>query len=309
MNLRQRLLVLAGALVALAACAPAGVNESVQPQGHATPVPAAVSAGTTTVPRQLTVDGTKRTYLAVGSSVRHKGIPLLIVLHGRGVTAQLESVRTGFLPYAQRGQVNLVYPLGIGESWNAGHGCCGVAAKEGVPDPRFLTAVATDAARYFESDPRRIYLAGYSNGAKLSFEEVCAHPGVFAGLATYGAVPLATCGGKPISALLAGGTDDPVVRAEHFSPTATIALNQAVTQWQTRNGCHGPGSVRHTGRLTLTSWTGCHAGTELSSAVYSGLSHLWPTAAQAAPPYTTYVGEDAAAATIMWNFLSRQRLP
>ncbi len=259
--------------------------------------------------RQLTVDGMKRTYLAVGPSVRHKGLPLLIVMHGRGISAQLESVRTGFLPYAERGQANIVYPLGIAESWNAGHGCCGAAVKEGVHDTQFLTDVAADASRYFESDVRRIYLVGYSNGAKLSFEEVCAHPGTFAGLATYGAVPLAACaGGKPLSALMASGTNDPVVRSEHFSPTATIALDQAVTGWQARNGCHGPGKVTHIGPATLTSWTGCRGGTELSSAVYSGLTHFWPTAIRPTAPYTTYVGEDAAAATIMWNFLSRQHL-
>lgn len=305
----RRLLLIVGAFVTLAACAAPAVSAPVAPEPHAATASPAVANGTTTVQRQLTVDGMKRTYLAVGSSVRHKGLPLLIVMHGRGITAQQEAARTGFLPYAERGLANIVYPLGISQSWNAGHGCCGVAAKEGVHDTAFLTALTSDASRYFESDLRRIYLVGYSNGAKLSFEEVCEHPGTFAGIATYGAVPLATCGnGKPISALMAAGTDDPVVRSEHFSPSATIALNQAVAQWQARNGCTGPGTTSHIGPLALTSWTGCQAGTELSSAVYSGLTHFWPTATHTSAPYTTYVGEQAGAATIMWDFLSRQHL-
>jgi polyhydroxybutyrate depolymerase len=306
---RRLLLLIVGAFVTLAACASPAVSAPVGPEGHAATASPAVADGTTTVARQLTVDGMKRTYLAVGSSLRHKGLPLLIVLHGRGITAQQEATRTGFLPYAERGLVNIVYPLGIAQSWNAGHGCCGVAAKEGVPDTAFLTEVASDASHYFDSDLRRIYLVGYSNGAKLSFEEVCEHPGTFAGLATYGAVPLAPCGnGKPISALLAAGTDDPVVRSEHFSPSATIALNQAVAAWQSLNGCQGPGSTSQVGPLALTSWTGCQAGTELSSAVYSGLTHFWPTATHTTAPFTTSVGEQAAAATIMWDFLSRQHL-
>jgi polyhydroxybutyrate depolymerase len=305
----RRLFLAVGACVTLAACSSPAVNEPVVPEGHAATAAPAVTTGTTTVQRQLTVDGMKRTYLAVGSSLRHKGLPLLIMLHGRGITAQLESARTGFLPYAERGLVNIVYPLGISQSWNAGHGCCGAAAKEGVPDTAFITQVAADASRYFASDLRRIYLVGYSNGAKLSFEEVCEHPGTFAALATYGAVPLAPCaGGKPISALLASGTNDAVVRSEHFSPTATIALDQAVAQWQARNGCPGAGTASHTGPLTLRSWTGCAAGTQLSAAVYSGLTHFWPTATHTNAPYTTDVGEQAAAATIMWDFLSRQHL-
>jgi polyhydroxybutyrate depolymerase len=305
----RRLFLVVGAFVTLAACSSPAVSTPASPEGHAAPASPAVADGTTTVQRQLTVDGTKRTYLAVGSSLRHKGLPLLIVMHGRGITPQLEAARTGFLPYAERGLVNIVYPHGISESWNAGHGCCGVAAKEGVHDTAFLTAVASDASRYFDSDLRRIYLVGYSNGAKLSFDEVCEHPVTFAALATYGAVPLATCdNGKPISALMATGTNDPVVRSEHFSPSATIALNQAVAGWQSRNGCTGPGSTSHLGALTLTSWTGCQGGTELSAAVYSGLTHFWPTATHTSAPYTTDVGEQAAAATIMWNFLSRQHL-
>lgn len=316
----RRLLLAIGAFVTLAACAAPTVGAPVVPQGHATVTPGhataatvapAVATGTTsTVQRQLTVDGTKRSYLAIGSVNRRKGLPLLIMLHGRGITAQQESVRTGFLPYAERGLANLVYPLGIAESWNAGHGCCGVAGKEGVPDTAFVTQLVNDASQYFDSDRRRIYLVGYSNGARLSFQEVCDHPGTFAGLATYGAVPLAECAnGKPISALLAVGTNDQVVRTEHFSPTATMAMGQTVARWQSRNGCTGPVTTSHTGPLTLRSWTGCRAGTQLSAAVYSGLTHFWPTATRTRAPYTTYVGEQAGAATIMWDFLSRQQLP
>lgn len=305
----RRLFLAVGACVTLAACSSSVVNEPVVPEGHAATAAPAVTTGTTTVQRRLSVGGMKRTYLAVGSPARHKGLPLLIMLHGRGITAQQESTRTGFLPYAERGLADIVYPLGLSQSWNAGHGCCGVAGKEGVPDTAFITQVASDAAHYFESDPHRIYLVGYSNGARLSFEEVCEHPGIFAGIATYGAVPLAQCaGGKPISALLAAGTNDAVVRSEHFSPTATMALDQTVAQWQTRNGCTGAATTSHTGPLTLRSWTGCRAGTQLSAAVYSGLTHFWPAATRTKAPYTTYVGEQAGAATIMWNFLSRQHL-
>ncbi|GHF39223.1 hypothetical protein GCM10017566_10640 [Amycolatopsis bartoniae] len=290
----------------LAACASPAAGGT---PGHSATARPAVTAGTTTVSRQLTVDGTKRTYLAIGSSLRHKGLPLLIVLHGRGITAQQESTRTGFLPYAERGLVNLVYPLGISESWNAGHGCCGVAGRQGVHDTAFLTQLVSDASQYFDSDRRRIYLVGYSNGAKLSFEEVCGHPGLFAGLATYGAVPLAACpAGQPVSALLTAGTADPYVRTEHNSPSAVAALNDAVAQWQRRNGCTGTPVVRHTGPLTLTTWTGCRGGTELASGVYSGLTHYWPVATHTSAPYTTPVGDQAAAATVMWDFLSRQRL-
>jgi polyhydroxybutyrate depolymerase len=267
------------------------------------------TTGTTTVQRNLTVGGVRRTYLAVGPSVARSGLPLLVVVHGRDISAAQESRRTGFLTYAEHGQADIIYPVGIGESWNAGHGCCGVAAKEGVHDTTFLTEAVTDAAKYFDSDSKRIYLVGYSNGAKLSFDEVCEHPGTFAALATYGAVPLAECGDpKPISALIGDGTDDPLVRSEHSSPSATAAVDQAVSRWRAQDVCTPSSTTTHTGPLTLTTWSGCQGGTEVASALWSGITHHWPTAEPSSLPFTTPVGPQAAAAPVMWAFLTRHSL-
>jgi polyhydroxybutyrate depolymerase len=264
--------------------------------------------GTTTVQRSLTIGGVHRTYLAVGPSVPKSGLPLLVVLHGRDISAQQESQRTGFLTYAEHGQADIIYPAGIGESWNAGHGCCGVAAMNGVHDTTFLTEAVTDAAKYFNSDSKRIYLAGYSNGAKLSFEEVCQHPGMFAALATYGAVPLAECGNpKPISALIGTGTADSIVQREHSSTSATAAVDQTVTRWRTQDACT-TSTTTHIGPLTLTTWTGCQDGTEVASGLWSGVTHHWPTAAPSPEPFTTPVGPQAAAAPVMWTFLTRHSL-
>lgn len=305
----RRLLLLCCALAVVAACATTD-DEPVAPQVHAQPAYPVVGNGTVTTQRNLNIGGMKRTYLAVQASARRKGLPLLIVLHGRGITAQQESTRTGFLPYAERGAADLVYPLGINESWNAGHGCCGAAVKKGVDDATFLSRLTTDAQAFFGSDPRRVYLVGYSNGAKLSFEQVCRHPGTYAALATYGAVPLASCpGGRPLSEFMASGTNDPVVRTEHSSSSSVAALQAAVADWRQRDKCTGRPVVTHTGPLTRTVWTGCADGTELTEAVYSGLTHFWPTGTRTGAAYTTPVGPDAAAAKVMWDFLSRQRLP
>lgn len=296
-------------LAVVAACAPVDV-EPVAPQAHAgsgaIPV---LGSGTVTTQRVLDIDGTKRTYLAVQPQSRRPGLPLLIVLHGRGISAQQESTRTGFLPYAQQGMADIVYPSGINDSWNAGHGCCGQAAKKGVDDATFLTRLTADAQTYFGSDAHRVYLVGYSNGAKLSFEQVCRHPGTYAALATYGAVPLAPCvGGKPLSAFMASGTSDPVVRTEHGAPSSAAALQAATEQWRQRDQCTGEPAVTHVGPLTMTAWTGCAEGTSLTQAVYSGLTHFWPTGTRTGAPFTTPVGPDAAAAKVMWDFLSTHRL-
>ncbi|HVV14107.1 alpha/beta hydrolase family esterase [Amycolatopsis sp.] len=275
---------------------------------HAVPAQSALVKGISTVQRDLSIGGTKRSYLAVRASTKRTGLPLLVVLHGRGITARQESTRTGFLDYAQRGLADVVYPVGIGESWNAGHGCCGLAVKVGAHDTAFVTAVVGDATRYFGSDPRRVYLVGYSNGGRLAFTEVCEQPGLFAAVATYGAVPPASCPArKPISALIASGTNDPIVRQARSAPSSTAAVDSVVSQWRTQSHCTAS-ATGHTGPLTTTTWTGCDAGTEVVGGIYQGLTHYWPVAAKTLAPYTTPVGDQAAAANVMWNFLSGHTL-
>lgn len=287
------MLALASALV-LGAC-------SSTRAAPAAPVPvparAALSVEPSSVERTVTVHGARRTYLAVGPA-RKPGLPLLVVLHGRGVTARQESVRTGFLAYAERGLADLVYPQGTDDSWNDGHGCCGRAGAMGVDDTRFVTDVVADASRFFGSDPRRVYLAGYSNGARLAFVEVCGHPTLFAAFATYGALPPAACpGGPALPVLIGAGTNDSLVRGEG-------SVTDVVARWRTRDGCGPQATTEHTGPLTLTTWTGCRAGSAVASALYTGVGHYWPTVGPNQGPFTQPVGTQAAAATVMWNFLT-----
>jgi polyhydroxybutyrate depolymerase len=257
---------------------------------------AAVSAGASTVQRELTVGGVRRSYLAVGVPGK-QGLPLVIVLHGRGVTAQQESVRTGFLTYADSGLADLVYPQGTYESWNDGHGCCGKAGASGIDDLGFVTQLVGDATRFFGSNPKHVYMVGYSNGARLAFEEVCGNPSLFAAFATYGALPPTTCaGGPPMRVLIGGGTNDTLMHGEG-SVTTTL------TRWRQRDGCASASTTAHTGPLTMTTWAACRDRSTVVYAAYSGTGHHWPTAEPNPEPFTTPVGSEAAAATVMWDFL------
>ncbi|HEX6492737.1 MAG TPA: hypothetical protein VF112_04460, partial [Candidatus Dormibacteraeota bacterium] len=52
--------------------------------------------------------------------------PIIVFLHGQAVTAQQEVDRDALTPLVAQGRVELVYPQGLGNSWNA-IGCCGYA--------------------------------------------------------------------------------------------------------------------------------------------------------------------------------------
>ncbi|MDQ0376182.1 CE1 family esterase [Amycolatopsis thermophila] len=261
--------------VALAGCAAPVKADSLAGQG--------ISIETRTLP----AGHLSRTYLAVRPEKAHSGLPLLVVLHGRGVDVRNGAVQTGFLGYAEQGLADIVYPAGIGQSWNAGSGCCGIAARQRVDDTSFIAAVVADAAHAFTSDPRRVYLVGYSNGGRLAFHLACVSPGLFAAFATYGAAPPAPCtnpAAKGLSALVAAGTGDRVLGhgaqvAEHASAT-----------WRTLDACPPASSSRRVSPAVVTTWTGCAGGSAVQSLVYSGVTHAWP----------------AGATGLMWTFLSGQ---
>lgn len=305
--------VLAGCAVGAGAQAPLPATAT----ATAAPLPAtagsvqpALAPATTTTLSSVEVDGVHRSYLAVAPAGQHAGLPLLVVLHGRSVTVRDEAIRTGFLPLAQRGDAVVVYPVGIGQSWNAGEGCCGEAAATGSDDAAFVDEVATDAARRLGIDSTRRYLVGYSNGGKLAFRVVCEHPRTFTAFATYGAVPLAPCANRtaaPVSALISAGTADPELTTADPPRTATQAVQDTAALWRASNGCAPAATVTQIDLVTLTSWTDCRDGAAVAAALYSGLTHYWPTAAPSSVVFSTAVGTPAAAATLMWRFLSRHR--
>lgn len=268
---------------------------------------AVAQLGTTTTTRTLTLDGLSRSYLVVVPAGRHGRLPLLMVLHGRGVTPAQEELRTGFVPLAQEGKAVLVYPAGYGESWNA-VGCCGEAQQFNVDDTAFLAAVVADATSHLPVDPSRVYLAGYSNGARMAFTEVCAHPTLFTAFATFGAVPTQTCQDTsvPVPALISAGAADPELATTSPPRTTTQVIDSTVALWRERDGCTATAESRTIKPAQLTRWSDCRAGTAVESVLYDGVTHYWPSANQVDIPFNITVGPSAAAATLMWSFLSAQ---
>jgi polyhydroxybutyrate depolymerase len=219
-------------------------------------------------------------------------IPILVVLHGRRVTPEQEARRDGFLALASQGRAELVYPAGIGRSWNAG-GCCGLAAAEHVDDAGFLTDLI---ARVDPGDRRPVYLVGFSNGGRLAYTLACDDPGLVDGYAVVDAVPVHPCTApRPITVVQVDGTADPLVPyrpGDHGaeSPPATIQ----VARLRAIDGCVPQPTTSHAGELTLSTWTSCHSGTRVGFASYAGVGHLWPPGDATTP----------GAAAVIWSFLT-----
>ncbi|HXT44231.1 MAG TPA: PHB depolymerase family esterase [Pseudonocardiaceae bacterium] len=259
-----------------------------QSTNHSTPV---------TEVHTVTVDGVARTYRTVVTTQPAGKLPLLIVLHGRGQSGSSVLSMTGFIELVQQQQAVLLLPDGQQRSWNAGHGCCGFAGAHQAADVPFVAAIVADALRRWPIDAQRVYLVGYSNGGKLAYSAVCAHPELFTAVATYGAVPLSPCvpGTPAVSVLLAAGTADRVLpfhgKPAGHPPLPSVA--QALTWLRTQDGCSAKAQTVRDGAAVVQRWAGCAGGTDVESVVYPGRGHAWPS------------GGSPATATLMWTFLSR----
>jgi len=105
----------------------------------------------------------------------------LLALHAYTTTKEWFRRETGFSDYAdEENNFIVVYPQGVGDSWNAGT-CCGTAVIAQVDDYGWMRALVPEVASKVCVDLKRVYVTGFSNGCFMSQGLVCKAPDMFAG--------------------------------------------------------------------------------------------------------------------------------
>lgn len=96
---------------------------------------------------------------------------MILALHGAGENPDAFRKNANLSAPALAEGYTVLYPAGSGENnrltWNATY-CCGYAVAQKVDDMAFLDAVIADATSRFSLDPKRVYLAGMSNGSMMA---------------------------------------------------------------------------------------------------------------------------------------------
>jgi polyhydroxybutyrate depolymerase len=262
-------------------------------------IAASVLAGctpTVTLPhgiQSVSVNGTDRTFTIAGSVAQSE--PLLIVLHGAGLNGRAAAQYTGMSPIAAANGFLVAYPNGSlaadipGElSWNSGE-CCGAPARDGVNDLAFIRALIDDLVKTYPIDPRRIYLAGFSNGGMLSYQLACDPNTPIAGIAVVGgAFNVDRCSATaPVRVLIIHGKKDTTVPYDGGETSARVAgrfgtfdnasVDDALAYWRDRNGCDGEPSTVDDGVLEESRWADCSSGASLLLDAIDEGTHRWPT--------------------------------
>ncbi len=270
--------------------------------GRTVPPATILPDGIAPVTASVTVGGMLRTYDVFSPPPGTAGrVPALVVLQGRKSSVTLEESRDGLIQLARQGKALVVYPVGYRESWNAG-ACCGAAQAAGVDDLSFLTGLIRSIGS--RPDVSSVYLVGYSNGGRMAYDIVCAHPKLVSSFVVVAAVPVVACpAGSPVSLLEMVGAHDPILTYDASSPRQQIngyrepTVTEQVAQWRKRDGCSAAFTTQTTGTFRLQTWSHCSAKSVVALGTYEGGGHAWPAG----------VGGLPSGADVLWRFLMAPR--
>jgi polyhydroxybutyrate depolymerase len=254
----------------------------------------------------LSFGGTQRHYrMYVPPSATAGRRPLLLVLHPLGGSAARFEAQSGLDRRAAAQGAVVVYPDGLGHSWDAGT-CCGYAVRHHVDDVHFLTRVLADVQRRVPVDDARVAVTGFSNGALMSYRLVCERPDLFpVAVVVAGDVVGPRCNpAQPVSVLHVHGGRDGVIPlsgltrspidAAGFPPAAAsverIAVADACTGATTAMSAAGP----------VWSATGCPPGVVVQLRTVAGLNHHYPAGAADRARFRIDMS------TLTWQFVSSE---
>lgn len=276
--------VASAALFLVAACAGVGIPRRSAPS----PEPG-------TAQLEMRVEGDVRTYLLhvpphpprrFGFAERY---PLLIVLHGSGASGQTIRRMSNLDSLADASDAVVVYPdatrnwLGLQSGWNAG-ACCSAAARNEVNDVGFLRALIAHVETGLRVDRRRVYVAGFSDGARMAYRVGCELSDEVAAIAVVaGSLVVPDCHpGRPVPLIAFHGTADSEVAFgdSSFSVSANpgvaapVPIPPAIGFWASSNRCRRATVASVSPTITRTTYAGCAA--DVVFYAVQGGGHAWP---------------------------------
>ncbi len=269
--------------------------------------PAAPAAGGAVKDFSVNHGGYKRTWKVYEPAGLEEGkkYPVYFLLHGGGGKAEgMRRLTRG--AFEKAGGAILVYPQGLDEHWNDYRGNKSRKAQlENIDDAAFLGAVLDAVLKRYPGDPSRVYAAGISNGAMMSYTLACRAADRFAAVASVaGAMPeklAAACGpARPVPVIIIGGDKDNLVHWGGGQVTgpfgkknlgAILSAEKSRDFWLDKNSCDkAPTSSGHHDpdpddglSVYRESYEACAGGAAVEFIRINGGGHTWPGGLQYLP--------------------------
>jgi polyhydroxybutyrate depolymerase len=214
--------------------------------------------------------------------------PLLLVLHGYGGDAAVCGADAWLVSAIARTHgafvacPNGTLDVTAHRFWNATDSCCNFGALP-VDDVTYLSAVIDDVALRYRVDPKRVWVAGISNGGFTAHRLACERAGKIAAIVSFGGAgwsDAARCSPvAPVSVLEVHGADDDIVPydgsatlLEHDVPPYP-SVGRTVADSAVKAGCRGALASEGTregfdaghpdAKTEIAHFTGCPSGIDV----------------------------------------------
>lgn len=272
----------------------------------------------------MNVDEWRRTFVLQLPSGYYENdtarFPLVIGLHGTGGSASQFERSYNFSQKAESGQFIVAYPDGVPSdglfgvrTWNAGK-CCDYAMHHNVDDVKFISELISRVSADYKVDPKRVYVAGMSNGAMLAYRLACEIPQQIAAIATVSGtmqVQPPCQPSRPVPILHVHSAKDTKVPylggigigGYYFPPVDSV-----LQVWSSLDTCGGSRVLQDDGTYRLTEWYSCANGVIMRCYLTQDGGHAWPgghkSASWADTPSTVINAND-----LIWDFFRQFTLP
>jgi polyhydroxybutyrate depolymerase len=230
--------------------------------------------------RMLMSSGMQRHYIVrlPPGGPPHQPAPLVLNFHGLAESANLQEKVSHMTEDAARRGMVVVYPHGLGWSWNAAT-CCGRAYHDLVDDVQFVRDMVSSLESEYCIDRKRIYATGMSNGGLLSYRLACEASEVFAAVAPVAASEsVEDCKPtRPVSVLAFNGNQDHVIRYDG-NLWGLPSVAETISRWEKRDHCEAkPRRVAYQkGEVRCEGPSSCAEGSEVILCTVEGGGHEWP---------------------------------
>jgi len=244
---------------------------------------------------QLIFGGDRPTELQVPDLEPGETYPLVLLLHGHGVSGLVQQAYLKLDLVDQRG-VFLLAPDGSlsgvdGHAyWNAESGCCNHGEHD-VDDVAYLGTMLEDVMAAWPIDPARVYVWGHSNGGFMAYRMACDRADLVAGIAPLAGAATSLNGdddcdpSQPVNVLHIHGTSDAVVpfTGTNFGKGTFPGAIESVDQWQAHDGCDATRTAGEAldveadidgAETTVADADGCPAGGAVTLWTMTGASHI-----------------------------------
>jgi polyhydroxybutyrate depolymerase len=267
--------------------------------------------------RTIQSGGFERSYEMLGEQPGRPR-PLIIALHGNNGSGAQFKTYGNWARLVASSDVVVAFPDGLNRAWADGRTPAEFRGRNppaGTDDVGFIVKLAEELVASRIADPRRMYVAGMSNGGMMALRLACDRPELFAGIAVIVASMPETLAARcrpsrPIAILLMNGTEDRLV-PNAVTPGRFLGTDGTLAFWRRVNRCTSAvqseelpdRDTRDGSRIILTA-SRCPQGADVLAYGVQGGGHQMPslTAAELMPRLLGARNRDIEASLVIWDF-------